>query len=47
MGTEEQKLRYLPGMASGKIIGAFALTKRSASSYAAALKTTAFRKISR
>lgn len=38
MGTEEQKQKYLPGMASGKIIGAFALIERSAGSYAAALK---------
>ncbi|MBD8032351.1 acyl-CoA dehydrogenase family protein [Solibacillus merdavium] len=44
MGTEEQKRRYLPGMASGDIIGAFALTEPSAGSNAVALKTTAVRK---
>ena len=44
MGTEEQKQRYLPSMASGDIIGAFALTEPSAGSHAAALKTTAVRK---
>ena len=44
MGTEEQKQRYLPGMAAGDIIGAFALTEPSAGSHAAALKTTAVRK---
>lgn len=44
MGTEEQKQRYLPGMASGDIIGAFALTEPSAGSHAVALKTTAVRK---
>ena len=44
MGTEEQKRKYLPGMASGDIIGAFALTEPSAGSHAVALKTTAVRK---
>ncbi|MBD8036434.1 acyl-CoA dehydrogenase family protein [Solibacillus sp. A46] len=44
MGTEEQKRRYLPGMASGDIIGAFALTEPSAGSNAVALKTAAVRK---
>lgn len=44
MGTEEQKRRYLPGMASGDIIGAFALTEPSAGSNAVALKTNAVRK---
>ena len=44
MGTEEQKRKYLPGMASGDIIGAFALTEPSAGSNAVALKTTAVRK---
>lgn len=44
IGTEEQKRKYLPGMASGDIIGAFALTEPSAGSHAVALKTTAVRK---
>ena len=43
MGTEEQKRRYLPGMASGELIGAFALTEPSAGSNAVALKTRAIR----
>ncbi|BAK17051.1 acyl-CoA dehydrogenase [Solibacillus silvestris StLB046] len=44
LGTEEQKQKYLPRMASGEIIGAFALTETTAGSHAAALKTTAVRK---
>ncbi|OUM86472.1 MAG: acyl-CoA dehydrogenase [Bacillus thermozeamaize] len=44
MGTEEQKKKYLPKMASGEWIGAFALTEPSAGSNAANLKTTAVRK---
>lgn len=44
MGTEEQKNRYLPRMASGEWIGAFALTEPSAGSNAANLKTQAVRK---
>ena len=44
MGTEEQKRKYLPGMASGDLIGAFALTEPSAGSNAAAIKTRAVRK---
>lgn len=44
LGTEEQKRKYLPRMASGDIIGAFALTETTAGSHAAALKTTAVRK---
>jgi acyl-CoA dehydrogenase len=44
LGTEEQKRRYLPKMATGEWIGAFALTEPSAGSNAAALKTTAERK---
>jgi len=27
-GTQEQKERFLPGMAKGKILGAFGLTER-------------------
>lgn len=41
LGTEEQKKKYLPKMASGEWIGAFALTEPSAGSNAAALKTKA------
>ncbi|MGA9288164.1 MAG: acyl-CoA dehydrogenase family protein, partial [Anaerobacillus sp.] len=41
LGTEEQKQKYLPDMASGKNIGAFALTEPSAGSNASNLKTTA------
>ncbi|NMA69248.1 MAG: acyl-CoA dehydrogenase [Desulfitobacterium sp.] len=43
-GNEEQKERYLPKMASGEWIGAFALTEASAGSDASAIKTTAVRK---
>ncbi|MDJ0981622.1 MAG: acyl-CoA dehydrogenase family protein [Kiloniellales bacterium] len=42
-GTEAQKRRYLPGMASGEIIGSFCLTEPDAGSDAAALRTTALR----
>ena len=42
-GTEAQKRRYLPGMASGEIIGSFCLTEPDAGSDAAALRTTARR----
>ncbi|GAX90158.1 acyl-CoA dehydrogenase family protein [Effusibacillus lacus] len=44
LGNEEQKQRYLPNMATGKWMGAFALTEPSAGSNAANLKTTAVRK---
>jgi len=44
MGTEEQKRKYLPKMARGEWIGAFALTEPEAGSNAANLKTTAVRK---
>ncbi|RKQ35804.1 acyl-CoA dehydrogenase family protein [Oceanobacillus halophilus] len=44
MGTEKQKQKYLPGMASGERIGAFALTEPAAGSHASNLKTTAVRK---
>ena len=40
-GTEAQKRRYLPGMASGEIIGSFCLTEPDSGS--AALRTTALR----
>ncbi|HSS61621.1 MAG TPA: acyl-CoA dehydrogenase family protein [Candidatus Limnocylindrales bacterium] len=42
-GDEEQKKRWLPRLASGEILGAFALTEASSGSDAAALKTTARR----
>lgn len=44
MGTEEQKQKYLPNMARGKMIGAFALTEPQAGSHASNLKTTAQKK---
>ncbi len=40
-GTPEQKRRYLPGLATGKIIGAYALTEPEAGSDALNAKTTA------
>lgn len=40
-GTEEQKKKYLPGMATGEIIGSFCLTEPEAGSDAAAVKLTA------
>ncbi|MBI2853182.1 MAG: acyl-CoA dehydrogenase family protein [Chloroflexi bacterium] len=40
-GSEEQKKKYLPDVASGKKLAAFALTEPSAGSDATALKTTA------
>jgi acyl-CoA dehydrogenase len=42
-GTEEQKQRYLPRLASGAITGCFALTEPDAGSDAVALKTSARR----
>lgn len=42
-GTEEQKRRYLPDLASGKAIGAFALTEPEAGSDAASIRTRAVR----
>ena len=42
-GTEEQKSRYLPRLASGEITGCFALTEPEAGSEATNLKTTAVR----
>ena len=44
MGNEEQKKKYLPKLASGEYIGAFALTEPEAGSNASNLKTTAVRK---
>lgn len=44
MGNEEQKKKYLPPMARGEWMGAFALTEPSAGSNATNLKTTAVRR---
>ena len=43
LGTEEQKQRWLPGIASGELIIAIAMTEPSGGSDLAALKTTAMR----
>ncbi|HZW81911.1 MAG TPA: acyl-CoA dehydrogenase [Candidatus Deferrimicrobium sp.] len=43
-GTEEQKAKYLPKLAAGEFIGAFALTEPNAGSDATGLATTAVRK---
>lgn len=40
-GTDEQKARWLPGIASGEIVASFALTEPGAGSNPAGLKTTA------
>src|SRR6185437_13395604 len=40
-GNEEQKRRFLPRLASGEYLGAFALTEPGAGSDAGSLKTTA------
>jgi acyl-CoA dehydrogenase len=42
-GTEEQKRRYLPRLASGELIGSFALTEPESGSDAASLRTSAVR----
>lgn len=44
LGTEEQKKRFLPKMATGEWIGAFALSEPEAGSNAAAIRTRAERK---
>ncbi|WP_151697805.1 acyl-CoA dehydrogenase family protein [Weizmannia acidilactici] len=44
MGNEAQKKKYLPPMARGEMIGAFALTEPEAGSHASNLKTTAVKK---
>jgi butyryl-CoA dehydrogenase len=43
-GTEEQKRRYVPPLASGRVMGGFGLTEPDAGSDAAGTKTTAVRK---
>lgn len=43
-GNEQQKQRYLPRMASGEWLGAFALTEPQAGSNAAAIRTRAVKK---
>lgn len=42
-GTEEQKQRYIPKLASGEYLGAFALTEASSGSDASSMKTRAVR----
>jgi acyl-CoA dehydrogenase len=44
MGSEEQKKKYLPRMACGEWIGAFALTEPEAGSDPAAMRTSAVKK---
>ena len=41
LGTEEQKARYMPQLATGEMVAAFCLTEAGAGSDAAAIKTTA------
>ena len=43
-GTEKQKKKYLPKLASGQMIGAFALTEANSGSDASSMTTTAVRK---
>ncbi|WP_342528041.1 acyl-CoA dehydrogenase [Chryseomicrobium sp. FSL W7-1435] len=43
-GTEEQKQKYVPKLASGKYLGAFCLTEPAAGSDAGSLKTRAVKK---
>ena len=43
-GTEEQQRRYVPPLASGRVMGGFGLTEPDAGSDAAGTKTTAVRK---
>ena len=43
-GTEEQKQKYVPKLASGEVLGAFGLTEPEAGSDAGATKTTAEKK---
>jgi len=43
-GTEEQKRKFLPALASGQMVGAFALTEANAGSDASRIESTAVRK---
>ena len=43
-GTEEQKRRYVPLLATGRVLGGFGLTEESAGSDAGGTKTTAVRR---
>ena len=43
-GTEEQKRRYVPPLASGRVLGGFGLTEESAGSDAGGTRSTAVRK---
>lgn len=43
-GSEAQKARWLPGLAAGELLGAFALSEPGSGSDAASLKTTAVRR---
>jgi len=43
-GTPAQRARLLPGLTSGRCLGAFALTEPSAGSHAAAIRTAAVRR---
>lgn len=43
-GNEEQKKKYVPKLATGEYLGAFAITEPGAGSDAASIKTTAVRK---
>lgn len=43
-GTEDQKRKYLPRLASGELLGAFALTEPESGSDAGSLKATAVRR---
>jgi len=43
-GTEEQKRRYIPLLATGKVLGGFGLTEEGAGSDAGGTRTTAVRK---
>jgi glutaryl-CoA dehydrogenase len=40
-GSEQQKVKYLPGLASGELIGCFGLTEPDAGSDPSSMKTTA------
>lgn len=44
VGTEAQRRKFLPKLATGEMIGAFALTEPNAGSDASAIRTTAVRK---